>query len=436
MRQNADEIREKVRSHYSKVATGNGCGCSNQVLSQSTGCCSPEASLSKEYNSAIGYSEQEIEGGIAGSNMNLGCGNPLAIARLESGQHVLDLGSGGGFDCFLAARAVGPTGHVIGVDMTPEMVIKARENLTRAEVTNVSFRLGEIEHLPVADESIDVILSNCVINLSPKKSQVWQETFRVLKPGGRLAISDVVALQPLPTSLQKRMDLVAGCIGGAERVESIREHLEKTGFEDVEITINTKSAEVISTWFPETGAEHYVSSATIEARKPAHPVLRLPQNRDWIQDVAQKAERNMAEHGNCTQSIVSAFVDVLNIRDPSLSRVSSGFLGGMTCSRTCGINSAAVLLLGYFFGRNRIDEGMDAMYSVVFCIRQTLKQLDELMGAHACQELTGVDFRNTLQAMQFQNSNAQKRCIAWVGEGARIIATILHENAMKPTRDR
>ena len=157
--------------------------------------------------------------------MNLGCGNPLAIARLQSGQTVLDLGSGGGFDSFLAARAVGPEGRVIGVDMTAEMITKARKNGQAMQVDNVSFRLGEIEHLPVSDSSVDVILSNCVINLSPDKKRVWDEAFRVLKPGGRVSVSDIVATQPIPDDLREQFTLYTGCVAGAAEVEVIEADL-------------------------------------------------------------------------------------------------------------------------------------------------------------------------------------------------------------------
>ena len=179
---NAEEIRQKVREQYGKVAADvPGCGCATQ---SNGSCCSPDRALQDKAGKLLGYSTTDLASVVEGANMNLGCGNPLAIARLQSGQTVLDLGSGGGFDSFLAARAVGPEGRVIGVDMTAEMITKARKNGQAMQVDNVSFRLGEIEHLPVSDSSVDVILSNCVINLSPDKKRVWDEAFRVLKPGG------------------------------------------------------------------------------------------------------------------------------------------------------------------------------------------------------------------------------------------------------------
>jgi SAM-dependent methyltransferase len=200
--------------------------------------------------------------------MGLGCGNPQAIASLKPGEIVLDLGSGGGFDCFLAARAVGDTGRVIGVDMTPEMVSKARENAAKAGFKNVEFRLGEIEHLPAADNSVDVIISNCVINLSPEKHKVFDDAFRVLKPGGRLAVSDVVATAELPYEVKNDLALHAGCIAGASLIDEVDAMLRKSGFSDIRIEPKDESREFIRTWAPGRNVEDYVGSATIEARKP------------------------------------------------------------------------------------------------------------------------------------------------------------------------
>src|SRR6185503_4652441 len=186
----------------------------------------------------LGYSADDVRAVPDGADMGLGCGNPNAIASLRAGETVLDLGAGGGFDCFLAARAVGPTGKVIGVDMTPDMVTLARANARKLDATNVEFRLGEIEHLPVADGTVDVILSNCVINLSPEKQAVFDEAFRVLRIGGRLAISDVVAIAPMPEALKHEAGAVCGCIGGAAPLGHVKDMLAKAGFTSIEITIS------------------------------------------------------------------------------------------------------------------------------------------------------------------------------------------------------
>ncbi len=251
---NADETRTIVREHYAKVSTGNA-GCA-------PGCC---AVMPADQSRMIGYSADELAALPDGADMGLGCGNPQAIASLRAGETVLDLGSGGGFDCFLAARAVGPTGRVIGVDMTPEMVTLARGNARKINVANVDFRLGEIEHLPVADGTVDAIVSNCVINLSPDKAAVFREAFRVLRVGGRLAISDVVAIAPIPTELQNEAAAVCGCVGGAAPIEDVRRMLVEVGFKSIEIKISPNSSEIVNSWMP--GVDRFIASATIEARR-------------------------------------------------------------------------------------------------------------------------------------------------------------------------
>lgn len=214
----------------------------------------------------MGYSAEELAAAPDGANLGLGCGNPQAIAALRPGDTVLDLGSGGGFDCFLAAQRVGKSGRVIGVDMTPEMVTKARGNARKVDATNVDFRLGEIEHLPVADDSVDVILSNCVINLSPDKGAVFREAFRVLKAGGRLAISDVVALKDMPPELAESVEAMTGCVSGSAKVPALEALLREAGFEEVRIVPKPESTAVIEQCMP--GAGGYVASATIEGKKP------------------------------------------------------------------------------------------------------------------------------------------------------------------------
>jgi SAM-dependent methyltransferase len=250
----ADETRNLVRDHYAKVSTGNA-GCA-------PGCC---AVMPSDQSKMLGYSEADMAAVGDGADLGLGCGNPTAIASLRPGETVLDLGSGGGFDAFLAARAVGPTGKVIGVDMTPEMINRARTNARKLEATNVEFRLGEIEHLPVADGTVDVIMSNCVINLSPEKQAVFNEAFRVLRVGGRLAISDVVAIAPIPDDLRTQAAAIAGCIGGAALLDDVKRMLFQAGFKSIEVTIAPRSAEIVDSWME--GVSKYIASATIEARR-------------------------------------------------------------------------------------------------------------------------------------------------------------------------
>ena len=218
------EIRESVRERYGQIAKHGkaGCGCA-----PSGSCCGPSSESQTTSSSQIGYSAEDVQSVPTGSDLGLGCGNPHAIAALRPGETVLDLGSGAGFDSFLAARQVGKTGRVIGVDMTPEMVAKARELARTDEYSNVEFRLGEIENLPVADSSVDVIMSNCVINLSPDKRRVFREAFRVLKPGGRLAISDVIATAPLPEAVRNDLALYSSCIGGAVTIAELETMLQR-----------------------------------------------------------------------------------------------------------------------------------------------------------------------------------------------------------------
>lgn len=245
----AAALKSLVRDRYGAIAGG---------------CCGAEP----ENSARMGYAAEELASVPEGANLGLGCGNPQAIAALRPGEVVIDLGSGAGFDCFLAARAVGPAGQVIGVDMTHEMLARARENAARVGAGNVSFRLGEIEHLPVADGTADVVLSNCVINLVPDKAQVFREAFRVLKPGGRLAVSDVVNIAPLPERLAGDPALLCGCVAGAAPVAAVEGWLRAAGFEGVAVTLRPESRELIAGWAPGSGVEDFVVSAVIEGRKP------------------------------------------------------------------------------------------------------------------------------------------------------------------------
>jgi arsenite methyltransferase len=258
----AEVVRDAVRKTYGEIATGD---TSHGCCGSGAACCGVPAQTSR----ALGYSDEDLANVPEGADLGLGCGNPQAIAALRPGERVLDLGSGAGFDAFLAARQVGPQGSVIGVDMTAEMIAKARRNMAKIDVTNVEFRLGEIEHLPVADGSVDVIMSNCVINLSPDKPAVFRDAFRVLAPGGRLAISDIVALAPLPAALANDLATYTGCVAGAALVRDLERMLIDAGFRDVRIDVKTESRALVSDWMPGRRAEDYVASALIQAVRPA-----------------------------------------------------------------------------------------------------------------------------------------------------------------------
>ncbi len=228
MTKEADEIRKSVRKGYARIAK------------QESSCCGPACScggadLQESVSKAIGYTDEELKAVPAGANLGLGCGNPVALASLKQGEVVLDLGSGAGFDCFLAANQVGKNGRVIGIDMTPEMVEKARENARKDNYRNVEFRLGEIENLPAADNSVDIVISNCVINLAPDKRRVFQEAFRVLKPGGRLMVSDITLTRQLPDAIKDSIEAYVGCISGAMMRQEYLDAIKSAGFKDVKV---------------------------------------------------------------------------------------------------------------------------------------------------------------------------------------------------------
>ena len=277
------EIRDAVRQRYGQIAKNE---TAKSEKSQAASCCSPSNAIAdampaasccggpevtaEQISTVMGYSKEDIASVIEGANLGLGCGNPVALASLKPGETVVDLGSGGGFDCFLAAKQVAETGKVIGVDMTPEMITKARKNAEKMGTKNIEFRLGEIEHLPVADDSADLIMSNCVINLSPDKLQVYREAYRILKPGGRLSISDVLATTALPANVRNNLELVAACIGGAVTFDDTKKMLKEVGFQNIKITAHDKSRDLTRAWDPEKSdnALDYVVSAYIEAVKP------------------------------------------------------------------------------------------------------------------------------------------------------------------------
>ncbi len=300
-----DALRQQVRTGYSKIAQSgswsasqavaaaaiatepasmrsSGC-CGGASNSPGGGCCGPATFSPDQLAAAIGYSKGDLAHSPEGANMGLSCGNPTAIASLRPGEVVLDLGAGGGFDCFVAGPKVGPTGRVIGVDMTPDMVSKARGNLSTYAATsglrNVEFRLGEIEHLPVADASVDVVISNCVLNLSPDKARVWREVARVLRPGGRVAVSDLALLRPLPDSVRADVEALVGCVAGAVLVEETRQQMTDAGLRDITLTPKPEYIEAMTHWedplyrkiieaLPTgTKPSDYITSLDISARK-------------------------------------------------------------------------------------------------------------------------------------------------------------------------
>lgn len=262
-----DAVRQRVREDYSKVAQSSDAGGACGVESS---CCgvSDDAQINTLISTRLGYVKHELDAVPEGADMGLGCGNPRAIASLQMGETVVDLGSGGGFDCFLASPEVGDSGKIIGIDMTPDMISKARNNAVKGKFENVEFRLGEIENMPVADNTANVIISNCVINLSTDKSRVFREAFRILVPGGRLAISDVVATAELPEELSNDPMLFSGCMAGAALIADLENWIKAAGFENVRIEPKDESKDFIRDWAPDVPVTDYVVSASIEAVKP------------------------------------------------------------------------------------------------------------------------------------------------------------------------
>jgi arsenite methyltransferase len=243
-----EAVRETVRQGYARIAAETSQDCCSKGVS----CCGSSPQDSRKLAQELGYSVQELEALPDGANMGLSCGNPAALAALKPGEVVLDLGSGGGFDVFIAGRKVGKTGRAIGVDMTPDMVSKARRNVAgyrdQTELDNVEFRLGEIEHLPVADNSVDVVISNCVINLSPDKLQVWKEIARVLKPGGRVAVSDIALLKPLPAEVRNLVEALVGCVAGAVLASDTEQMVHSVGLQNVVLQSKPVYVEAMTSW--------------------------------------------------------------------------------------------------------------------------------------------------------------------------------------------
>ena len=283
---NSEMIREKVREGYGKIA-GSGGSCCGPTST----CCGSTPVASEDLAKHIGYTAEELAALPDGANMGLSCGNPNALAALRPGEVVLDLGAGGGFDVFIAGRKVGSTGRAIGVDMTPEMLAKARKNIAtyreRTGLDNVEFRLGEIEHLPLADASVDAVISNCVINLSPDKPQVWREIARVLKPGGRVAVSDLALLKPLPPAILDSVEALVGCIAGAVLASETERTAKEAGLADLELKAKSAYIDGMVDWqdplyreivahLP-AGAKpsDYVTSLEITARKPSEAATQV-----------------------------------------------------------------------------------------------------------------------------------------------------------------
>ena len=267
IQQLSDNVRNQVRESYAKVAEANN---ANEACGIESSCCgvSDDIDINTLNSLRLGYSDDDLKNVPDGADMGLGCGNPRALAGLSIGETVVDLGSGGGFDAFLAAREVGESGKVIGVDMTPVMISKARDNANKANFDNVEFRLGEIEHLPIANDTVDVIISNCVINLSPNKAQVFSDAFRILRSGGRLAISDVVASCEMPEEMKNDPALYAGCMAGASLIDELHIYMRDAGFKEIRIIPKDESKDFIKDWAPEHNVTDYVLSAHIEAVKP------------------------------------------------------------------------------------------------------------------------------------------------------------------------
>ncbi len=276
------EVREQVREGYAQIARSGSCGGPSGAAGG--GCCGATAFTPEQLARAIGYASDELAAVPEGANMGLSCGNPTAIASLRPGEVVLDLGAGGGFDCFIAGPKVGASGRVIGVDMTPDMLAKARRNIVsyreQTGLDNVEFRLGEIEALPVADAAVDVVISNCVLNLSPDKARVWREIVRVLRPGGRVAVSDLALTRPLPRSVLADVEALIGCVAGAVLVEQTRRMAHAAGLVDIVLTPKSEYIEAMTNWDDPlyrkivdqlpcgTRPSDFISSVEVTARKP------------------------------------------------------------------------------------------------------------------------------------------------------------------------
>ena len=414
-----EEIRREVRQRYAGLAKG---GCCASTPSKQASCCSALQDPVEKRTFDLGYSKEEISKIPEGANMGLGCGNPTAMASLKPGETVLDLGSGGGIDCFVAASAVGETGKVIGVDMTPDMVSKARENAEKAGLKNVEFRLGEIEHLPAEDKSVDAIISNCVINLSPEKDKVFREAYRVLKPGGRLAVSDIVATAPLPEEIRKDLSLISACIGGAEGVESIKKMLEETGFEEVKVTPVEASRDFIREWLPGKGLESALASAKIEAVKPLEKGQGPDQKGLKMSPMENKEIRKKVyghyESGfHCAEAITKTVLDMFSRKPhPEATKAASVFGGGIggSTEELCGAFTGGVIALGYLLGR---DAPGDNMRDAGALVKEFKSRFQTQFGTLKCRDLL----------FSFDEQENPLGCVKLTAETSVILANLLNQ---------
>jgi C_GCAxxG_C_C family probable redox protein len=424
---NNEQIRQKVRERYAGIAKG--C-CSPANPNKEPSCCGSLQDSVEKRAVDLGYSKAEISEVPQGANMGLGCGNPTAMASLKPGETVLDLGSGGGIDCFVAASAVGETGKVIGVDMTPDMVSKARENAQKAGVKNVEFRLGEIEHLPVEDSSVDAIISNCVINLSPEKEKVFREAYRVLKPGGRLAVSDIVATASLPEEVRKDLSLVSACVGGAEKVESIKKILETTGFQDVKVTPLEASRDYIRKWIPGMGLEDALASARIEATKPLEKGQEreekgLKMNPMENKEIKKTVYSHYGSGFHCAEVIAKTVLEMFSGQPhPEATRAASVFGGGIggSTEELCGAFTGGVIALGYLLGR---DSPGNNMRDAGALVKEFKSRFQTQFGTLRCRDLL----------FSFDEQENHLGCVKLTAETTVLLANLLNEFGSKKGMD-
>jgi len=415
-----EQIRQEVRERYTGVAKG-GCSPAFSVKGPSSCCGSLQKSVEKRAVE-LGYTKEEMSKVPEGANMGLGCGNPTAMASLKPGETVLDLGSGGGIDCFLAASAVGETGKVIGVDMTPDMVSKAKDNAKRTGLKNVEFKLGQIESLPVEDRSVDVIISNCVINLSPEKGKVFHEAYRVLKPGGRLAVSDIVATVPLPENVRKDLSLISVCIGGAETAGCIKKMLEEIGFEDVEVIPLEASRSIIREWSPEKGLENALVSARIEAIKPiekgkGNDQKGLNMSPKENKEIRKTVYRHYESGFHCAEVITKTVLEIFSGKPhPEATKAASVFGGGIggSTEELCGAFTGGIIALGYLLGR---DAPGDNMRDAGALANEFKRRFQTQFGALKCRDLL----------FRFDEEENPLGCVKLTAETSVILANLLNQ---------